>query len=164
MILSAFILANSFSLMFIKNADFVDLDGINTVSSISKYYNLMSLVPIKIVTEFLNLDMDISNSIGTTTPVKNTEKKNTTDNTNTDFAFTSYSFTNLVQSYNKFIKCNLVGITEDYSLYFSNFSTIICFLSILYIFIFKGNMILARGDTENNIIINKIEKKFVRLV
>jgi len=148
--------------------EFVDIEDICSVSSISKYYNLISLLPIKIVTDFLNIDINISSSIASSKAKNNTEKQNKKNDkattANTDFAFTSFNSTTLIQSYNKLVKNNLLGTINDYNFYCSNFEMMVCLLSFLLVFVFKGSMVLARGDTENNIIINKIGNKVIRLV
>lgn len=166
MLLSVVILTNAFSFVSRENTDLFSVDDVYTVSSISKYYNLLSLLPIKIVSEFLSINVCDSNSVGTkqtsNSKHKNSNKNKTTSTT--DFAFNISSVTNFVCSYSKFVKYNLFGLTNNL-----NFSKICCELSMscivsMFVFVFSGCMVLARGDTEDNIIINKIENKVVRLV
>ena len=166
--LSIVVLLNLFSFVSKQNKDLSftkDIYSTSTVSvsAIQKYYSLLPLLPIRVISKVLDVDSVFSNSVCSEKNSKS--KKESNKNTKTlDFSFDVYSYVNLNCAFSKFLKHSFL-ISNNLNINKSFFEFIFYEGYRQLFFVFNGCMILARGDIEDNIVVaNKIENKVIRLV
>lgn len=163
LIISLMMLLNVFSVVLVNNVENIELSNKYAADTITKYCSIAVLIPIKVVNSFfkINTSFDIGTSVPPQTSNKN--KKSKKDNTKEIFqsaviedGISSVQFTkNLTYT-------NLISFQNTYNNDAKDILFVVS-LMLLFIVLFRGNMILARGDTED-IIIKKNINKLVRLV
>lgn len=163
LIISAMILLNVFSVVLINNAESIESSNRYVSDTITKYCNIAVLIPMKIVSSFFKINT--SSDIGATVPAKaaNNNRKSKKDNSKTFFQCAVFEDANSsIQFYKNLSQTSLISIENVYN---NKINEVLFVLSIMLLFVvlFSGNMILARGDTED-IIIKKNINKLVRLV
>lgn len=162
LIISFMILLNVFSVVIINNAENIEMSNKYAADTITKYCNIAVLLPIKIVTNFFKTN--ISNDIETATPIQtsNKDKKSKKDNTKEFFqSAVVEDDVSSTQFFKNLMPADLIGFQN----YYNNVKDVLFVISflLLLVVLFRGNMIFARGDTED-IIIKKNINKLVRLV
>ncbi len=137
-----------------------DVEQAYKSTKISDYYNMIAILPIKLVSKFVANNIDIQNIVNKTASDKQNNKNKKNRNYNFDIAFTNntvrentdnFSFAGaqkFLPSPLKFNFSSYVGYANDYSVFFI----------IIMLFCFR---LLARGDTEDNI--KNINIKWFRL-
>ncbi len=149
-------LISSYVLDDIKNADLST--SVYTVSNtLSRYCNMVVDFPVVFVTEFLNSEQtSLKNK---QQPIKSDKKQNDKKN-NRNKQIVSIVFTENI-SLLKNIKDNIYKILSE-SIQLCNESIKIInstvFMFLLFLVLFKGTDMLARGETEDNILYLKINK------
>ncbi len=163
LVISVMILLNVFSVVLINNTENIEMSNRFATNVISKYCNMAVMIPMKIVSSFFKAN--ISTDIGTKAPMQatNENKKSKKDNQKEFFQSAVVEDENFSFQFGK----NLIPVaTIDFqSIYNNNLNNILFTIASIFLFVvlFSGSMILARGDTEN-IIIKKNINKLVRLV
>ena len=127
-----------------------DIGQVYKSTKISDYYNLIALLPIKLVNKFVSNSINVkNNNINKTTSDKQNNKNKKSHSSNFDIAFVS-----------KTINENTVSFGDSLQKFLSvpasfNFNTYIGYISMNFIcfciMLFFCFMALARGDTEDNI-------------
>lgn len=120
-------------------------------TKISDYYNLIALLPIKLVNKFVSNTVNIKNDISNKTA---SDKKNSSNkkshNNNFDIAFVNNTINenmgNFSESTEKFLS---VPMRFDFDTYIKCINTNIIFFVVIMMLCFR---LLARGDTEDYII------------
>ena len=165
LIISAMILLNVFGIIIINNAEKIGASNKYAKDTITKCCNLTVIIPLKIVNSFFN--MNTADNIAKQVPLRTTEseKKNQKDKNNKTFfqcaVFEDTSFFNAAGTGKNITQGALLNSYQDY-ISSSDVNSVIL-LSLLFVVLFGGNMILARGDTENitKKINNILKKEFV---
>ncbi len=156
------ILLNVFSVVLINNVENIELSNRYARDTITKYCSIAVLLPMKIVSSFLKANT--SSDIGTPIPVQssNKEKKSKKDNTKEFFqSAVVEDDISVIQFFKNLVPASLTDFISSYN-NLNNVLFVISFL-LLFVVLFRGTMIFARGDTED-IIIKKNINKLVRLV
>ncbi|GAB1401912.1 hypothetical protein MASR1M68_08230 [Elusimicrobiota bacterium] len=131
-------------------------------TKISDYYNLIALLPIKLVNKFVSNNIDIKNNIiNKKASDKKNDKNKKTHNGNFDKAFVNGTINKSAGSFNDFSD-KFISVPEKlkFTIYAGRISINIVYFLVILIFGFR---LLARGDTEDYIINNKNRERF-RLV
>ncbi len=162
LIISFMILLNVFSVVLINNAENIELSNRYAKDTITKYCSIAVLLPMKIVSSFFKTNT--SSSIGTPVPVQASNKSKKSKKDNTKEFFQSAVVEDDVSSI-QFFKNPSPAVLTNFQNNFNNKKDVLFVISFLLLFVvlFRGNMIFARGDTED-IIIKKNIDKLVRLV
>ena len=165
--LSIIVLLNLFSFVSKQNkAKAIYTTHTVSVSAIQKYYSLLPLLPIRVISKVLDVNSIFLNSVCSEKNSKSKKESNKNTKT-TDFSFDVYSYVNLNCAFSKFLKYSLLTVINS-----NNLNVNKSFFKFIFygeyrqlFFVFNGCMILARGDIEDNIVVaNKIENKVIRLV
>ncbi len=165
LIISLIILLNVFSVALINNIECIELSNKYAANTIIKCCNITVVLPIKIVTKFFKIN--ISNEIVEQTPLhtSGTENKNQKNENNKMFfqcaVVEDVSFFNLAGTYKNLTQGALLNLYQNYINNGYNVIFMKMFL-LLFVVMFSGNIILARGDTEN-FVENKINKNIKRI-
>ncbi|MBR4632420.1 MAG: hypothetical protein IKO48_03770 [Elusimicrobia bacterium] len=164
LILSVMTILNVFSVVLIYNAESIEESKNYTTDTIAKYCNIAVDIPMKLMSHFFK--DDVSNSIGMLAPIKNSDngnKKQEKDGLNDLFQYAvandNISSVNFVKSL--FFPVLLPFYNVEISKHNCNIDVIVLEI-LLFIILFNGSIMLARGDTEDIINNTNIERK-VRL-
>ena len=164
--LSIIVLLNLFSFVSKQNkAKAIYTTHTVSVSAIQKYYSLLPLLPIRVISKVLDVNSIFLNSVCSEKNSKS--KKESNKNTKTlDFSFDVYSYVNLNCAFSKFLKYSLLTVINS-----NNLNVNKSFFKFIFygeyrqlFFVFNGCMILARGDIEDIVVTNKMRNKLIRLV
>ncbi|MDD5021915.1 MAG: hypothetical protein PHR82_07315 [Endomicrobiaceae bacterium] len=128
-----------------------DVGQVYESTKISDYYNLIALLPIKLVNKFVSNTIDIKNNIvNKTASDKQNNKNKKSHNNNFDIAFVNNTINenagNLGESAGKFLSA---PVRFDFDATVDRISINIIFFVVILFFCFR---LLARGDTEDYII------------
>lgn len=161
-IISVMILLNIFGVVLINNAENIEISNKYAANTITKYCNMAVMIPMKIVSSFFKINT--STDIGTTVPAQTSKQNKKSKKDNGKNFYQSAVVEDEASSLQFFKNLTEAGLVNSQYNY-SNVSNTLFAVSIMLLFIvlFNGNMILARGDTED-IIIKKNINKIVRLV
>jgi hypothetical protein len=127
-----------------------DVGQVYKSTKISDYYNLIALLPIKLVNKFVSNSINVeNNNINKTSQNKQNNKNKKSHSNNFDISFVSKTINeNTVSSGNSLQKFLSVPVSFNFNTYINYMSmNFICFCVILF-FCFR---LLARGDTEDYI-------------
>lgn len=135
-----------------------DVGQVYKSTKISDYYNLISLLPIKLVNKFVSNTIDIKNNIvNKTTSDRQSNKNKKSHNNNFDKAFVNSTINKNIGNFSDLAE-KLIAVPEGlkFKIYAGRISINIVYFLVILIFCFR---LLARGDTEDYII-NKNRNEF----
>ncbi len=137
-----------------------DVEQAYKSTKISDYYNLIALLPIKLVNKFVANNIDIRNTVNKTASDKQNNKNKKHHNYNFDIAFTNNTVRENTDNFSfagvqKFLPSQLKFNFSSYANYANEYSV---FFIVIMLFFFR---LSARGDTEDNI--KNINIKWFRL-
>ena len=154
LVISLMILSNIFSFTLINNINNVDISNNCATDTLTHYCNIVVSLPINIVSSFFKdkLNMDANFGYAKNHNSRETEKSNKKNEGKSFFHFAVFEKDFSKTQFSNSLTASVV-INQDTS-YIPVLSILSFVVSFMLIFIvsFKGSMILARGDTEDNII------------
>ena len=154
LVISLMILFNVFSFALIKNINNITISNNCATDTLAHYCNIAVSLPVNIVGNFFKDKLNTDANFGYT---KNRNNRETESSNKKNKGKSFFHFAVFEKDFSKIQFSNSltasVGINQDTS-YIPVLSILSFIVSFMLIFIisFKGSMILARGDTEDNII------------
>ncbi len=137
-----------------------DIDEVYKTSGVCEYYNLIAMLPVKIVTKFVLEKTNASKISDAKKTAEKNGKKKSSRNNNFDIAFTGASSNEKVSSAGGCnAKYKLIALNYEFDSYskFKYFEPNAVFLVFMMVLCF---CFYARGDTEDSIINNINTQKF----
>ncbi|MBR4632881.1 MAG: hypothetical protein IKO48_06160 [Elusimicrobia bacterium] len=166
LVISLMILSNIFSFTIINNINDVDISNNCATNTLTHYCNIVVFLPINVVSSFFKdkLNLDVNFGYTKNRANREAEKSNKKNEGKSFFHFAIFEKDFSKIQFSNSLTAS-VGINQDtsYIPVLSILSFVVTFM-LIFIVSFKGSMILARGDTEDNIIKKINIENNVRLV